>query len=135
MFLLINIKLLTFKHFRKYIFNNVLMNLFTFTFSACCCCCCLHFEHLFVNIVFRDRQKADFEQSSHFVKILLLVCQNCLNQLDVNKQSLIRAHLAYYNDNIFLKHRKRGQVGAAQSRVQVIAIGCQRAFAARTAVT
>jgi hypothetical protein len=30
---------------------------------------------------------------------------------------------------------KRGQVGAARSRVQVIAVGCQRAFAARMAVT
>jgi hypothetical protein len=30
---------------------------------------------------------------------------------------------------------KRGQVGAAPSRVQVIAVGCQWAFAARTAVT
>jgi hypothetical protein len=45
-----------------------------------------------VNIEFRERQKADFEPSSHFVKILLVVCQNCLNQLDVNKQSFIRAH-------------------------------------------
>jgi hypothetical protein len=42
---------------------------------------------------------------------------------------------AYYNDNIFLKYRKGGQVGATPSRVQVIAVGCQRAFAARTAVT
>jgi hypothetical protein len=47
------------------------------------------FKHLFVNIEFCERQKADFEPSSHFVKILLVVCQNCLNQLDVNKQSLI----------------------------------------------
>jgi hypothetical protein len=38
------------------------------------------------------RYFADFEPSSHFVKILLVVCQNCLNQLDVNKQSLKRAH-------------------------------------------
>jgi ribosomal protein S27E len=49
-------------------------------------------EILSVNIEFRERQKPDFEPSSHFVKILLVVCQNCLNQLDVNKQSLIRAH-------------------------------------------
>jgi hypothetical protein len=34
---------------------------------------------LFVNIEFRERQKADLEPSSHFVKILLVVCQNCLN--------------------------------------------------------
>jgi hypothetical protein len=27
-----------------------------------------------------------------FSQILLVVCQNCLNQLDVNKQSLMRAH-------------------------------------------
>jgi hypothetical protein len=36
--------------------------------------------------------KADFEPSSHFVQILLVLCQNCLNQLDVNKQSLIMSH-------------------------------------------
>jgi ribosomal protein S27E len=45
-----------------------------------------------VNVEFFERQKADLEPSSHFVKILLVVCQNCLNQLDVHKQSLIRAH-------------------------------------------
>jgi hypothetical protein len=45
-----------------------------------------------VNIEFRERQKANFEPSSQFVKILLVVCQNCLNQLDVNMQSLIKAH-------------------------------------------
>jgi hypothetical protein len=50
---------------------------------------------LFVNIEFRERQKADFEPSSHFVKILLVVCQNCLNQLDVNKQSLNKGSLFY----------------------------------------
>jgi hypothetical protein len=31
-------------------------------------------------------------KSSHFVQILFVVCQNFLNQLDVNKQSLIRAN-------------------------------------------
>jgi hypothetical protein len=36
------------------------------------------FDGLFVNIEFR-------EHISHFVQILLVVCQNCLNQLDVNK--------------------------------------------------
>jgi ribosomal protein S27E len=44
-----------------------------------------------VNKEFRERKKADFEPISHFVQILLVNCQNCLNQLDVNKQSLIRA--------------------------------------------
>jgi hypothetical protein len=61
-------------------------------FLHCCCCSYWDFELLFVNIEFRERQKADFEPSSHFVKILLVVCQNCLNQFDKNKQSLIRAH-------------------------------------------
>jgi hypothetical protein len=42
---------------------------------------------------------------------------------------------AYYNDNIFLKHQNWDQVGAAPSRVQMIAVRCQRAFAARTADT
>jgi hypothetical protein len=37
---------------------------------------------------FRDCQKAVFEPISHFVKILLAVCKNCLIQLDVNKQYL-----------------------------------------------
>jgi hypothetical protein len=35
----------------------------------------------------------------------------------------------------FTNIAKRDQVVAAPSRVQMIAVGCQRAFAARTAVT
>jgi hypothetical protein len=42
---------------------------------------------------------------------------------------------AYYNDNFFWNIAKSDQVGAAPSRVQMIAVGCQRAFAARTADT
>jgi hypothetical protein len=39
-----------------------------------------------VNIEFRKGK------SSHFVQILLVVYQNCLNQFDVNNVSSIRAH-------------------------------------------
>jgi hypothetical protein len=43
---------------------------------------------------------------------------------------------AYYNVNILLKHRKkRSSGGSIPSRVQMMAVGCRRAFAARTAVT
>jgi hypothetical protein len=54
-------------------------------------------------------QKADFEPSSYFVQILLVVCQNCLNQLDVNKQSLIRAHcsIVTVNDANFMLYTKK----------------------------
>jgi hypothetical protein len=41
---------------------------------------------LFVNIEFCKREKADFDPSYHIVKIILVLCQNCLNQLDVNKK-------------------------------------------------
>jgi hypothetical protein len=41
----------------------------------------------------------------------------------------------FCNDNIFWNIANRDQVGAAPSRVQMMAVGCQRAFAARTAVT
>jgi hypothetical protein len=37
--------------------------------------------------------------------------------------------------NFFWNIAKRDQVGAAPSRVQMMAVGCQRVFAARTAVT
>jgi hypothetical protein len=41
---------------------------------------------------------------------------------------------AYYIDIFFLKHRKKRSSGAAPSREQMMAVGCQRAFAAQTAV-
>jgi hypothetical protein len=47
------------------------------------------FDGLFVNIEFCER-------ISHFVQILLVVCQYCLIQLDVNKQCLIRAHCSIF---------------------------------------
>jgi hypothetical protein len=96
---LINIKSLTCYTFKKYIFSNVFMNLsfMDFLFHVpffCTATAAAETDILavcLVNIEFRESQKADCEPSSHFVKILLVVCKNCLNQLDVNKQCLIRA--------------------------------------------
>jgi hypothetical protein len=66
---LLNIKLLTFKHFRKYIFNIVLTNLIfmDFLFHApfflhCCCCDNWDFGGLFLNVEFRERKKLILNQ-------------------------------------------------------------------------
>jgi hypothetical protein len=53
-----------------------------FPFSALLLVQLLRFRQFVLNIEFHELQKADFEPSSHFVKILLVVCPNCLNQLD-----------------------------------------------------
>jgi hypothetical protein len=59
------------KYFRKYIFSSWTFY-FMFPISALLLLRWLSFVI----------QKADFEPSSHFVQILLVVCINCLNQLD-----------------------------------------------------
>jgi hypothetical protein len=49
-----------------------------------------------VNVEFLERKKLKVKRASHFVKIRVaavpIVCQNCPNQLNVNRQYLIRAH-------------------------------------------
>jgi hypothetical protein len=61
------INILSFKHFRTYIFNNVLTNLrfmnFLFhVFPHCCCCGGWDFDSLFVDIEFRERKKLILNQ-------------------------------------------------------------------------
>jgi hypothetical protein len=69
-------------------------------FMHCCCCCDdWDFGSLFCKYWVSWAQKADFEPISNFVQILLVVCQNCRNQLDANKQCLIRAHCSIVTVN------------------------------------
>jgi hypothetical protein len=111
---LINIKLLTFfKHFRKYIFNNALMNLsfmsFLFHVPLFCTAAGAVAEIqtvCFVNIEFRERKKLILNQvkrASHFVKIIV-ACPHRLPKLPKstqrkqaipNKGSLFYSHCGY----------------------------------------
>jgi hypothetical protein len=61
-------------------------------FLHCCCCSYWYFERLFVNIGFSWVPKSWFWTKFSIISSKLVVCQNCLNLLDVNKQSLIPGH-------------------------------------------
>jgi hypothetical protein len=89
---LINIKLLTFSHFIKCIFNNVLMNLsfmdFLFYVPFFCTASDAVTEILnvcLVNVEFFERKKLKVKRASHFVKIIV-ACPHRLPKLPESTQ-------------------------------------------------